>query len=204
MSRSQKSTSPPRLWWCPAGLFSFLPVHAAGIYGRHIEEECVSDYIISSYTPTLDLLLRPKSTRTQSFKMLAVVLPETPGQEPLLNVRDELLEIQRYVPSGSLDVLGMRNIPASMENVSSHLRSSSFVHFACHGMQDPDDPLESAVILEDGLLKVSQLIERPNDAPLAFLSACETATGSEDLPDEVIHLAATFLVVGFRGVVATM
>jgi hypothetical protein len=43
----------------------------------------------------------------------------------------------------------------------------------------------------------------PN-ASLAFLSACETAKGDENLPDEVIHLGATLLFAGFRGVVATM
>ena len=44
----------------------------------------------------------------------------------------------------------------------------------------------------------------PERASLAFLSASETAMGDGNLPDEVIHLGATFLFAGFRGVVATM
>ena len=43
----------------------------------------------------------------------------------------------------------------------------------------------------------------PN-AKLAFLSACETATGDEYQPDESIHLAAGMLVAGFGNVIATM
>ncbi|KIM78748.1 hypothetical protein PILCRDRAFT_10966 [Piloderma croceum F 1598] len=43
----------------------------------------------------------------------------------------------------------------------------------------------------------------PN-ASLAFLSACETAMGNENLPDEAIHLGATLLYAGFQGVVATL
>jgi CHAT domain-containing protein len=39
---------------------------------------------------------------------------------------------------------------------------------------------------------------------LAFLSACETAKGDKTIPDEAMHLAATLLFAGFRGVVATM
>ncbi|KAJ7123558.1 hypothetical protein C8R44DRAFT_784007, partial [Mycena epipterygia] len=39
---------------------------------------------------------------------------------------------------------------------------------------------------------------------LAFLSACETAKGDDTVPDEAMHLAATLLFAGFRGVVATM
>jgi CHAT domain-containing protein len=39
---------------------------------------------------------------------------------------------------------------------------------------------------------------------LAFLSACETATGHNRLPDEAIHLAAGMLSAGYSSVVGTM
>ena len=39
---------------------------------------------------------------------------------------------------------------------------------------------------------------------LVFLSACQTATGNEDLSDEAVHLAAGMLLAGYRGVIATM
>jgi CHAT domain-containing protein len=39
---------------------------------------------------------------------------------------------------------------------------------------------------------------------LAFLSACETAKVHKNVPDEAMHLAATLLFAGFRGVIATM
>jgi CHAT domain-containing protein len=44
------------------------------------------------------------------------------------------------------------------------------------------------------------------DMALAFLSACETATGDREIPDdsEALHLAATLLIAGFQSVVATM
>jgi CHAT domain-containing protein len=41
-------------------------------------------------------------------------------------------------------------------------------------------------------------------ANLAFLSACQTATGDKELRDESIHLAAGMLLAGYRGVIATM
>jgi CHAT domain-containing protein len=44
-------------------------------------------------------------------------------------------------------------------------------------------------------------LERPL---LAFLSACETATGDIRQPDQTIHLAAAMLFAGFQSVVATM
>jgi CHAT domain-containing protein len=94
-----------------------------------------------------------------------------------------------------------------------HLRESAIVHFACHGIQDLKHPLDSGLILTDGRLKVSEIMRRPenekasnvkNTMSLAFLSACETAKGDDTVPDEAMHLAATLLFAGFRGVVATM
>jgi CHAT domain-containing protein len=87
------------------------------------------------------------------------------------------------------------------------------MHFACHGVQDLKHPLDSGLLLTDGRLKVSEIMRRPEgkhpsdvkkSMSLAFLSACETAKGDNKMPDEAMHLAATLLFAGFRGVVATM
>jgi CHAT domain-containing protein len=39
---------------------------------------------------------------------------------------------------------------------------------------------------------------------LAFLSACETAKGDNEQPDQAMHLAAAMLFSGFKSIVATM
>jgi CHAT domain-containing protein len=67
-------------------------------------------------------------------------------------------------------------------------------------------PLESGLILHDGhRLTVNEIMKQPTpSASLAFLSACETAVGTENLPDEAMHLAASLQFAGFRSVVATM
>jgi hypothetical protein len=39
---------------------------------------------------------------------------------------------------------------------------------------------------------------------LAFLSACQTAKGDARLPEESVHLAASVLAVGYRGVIGTL
>jgi CHAT domain-containing protein len=94
-----------------------------------------------------------------------------------------------------------------MHEVVSLLPSTHIVHFACHGKQDSGNPLlDSSLVLDGGQqLKVSEILKQsiPN-ASLAFLSACETALGDQNLPDESMHIAATLLFAGFRGVVGTM
>ena len=46
--------------------------------------------------------------------------------------------------------------------------------------------------------------QRISGADHAFLSACQTGTGDKQLADEVVHIAAGILALGYRGVVATL
>jgi CHAT domain-containing protein len=133
--------------------------------------------------------------------MMVVIQPDTPGQKHLPCTLDELRKIEAHVPDNHL----IKLIRGSVKEAISHLPAVSITHFACHGRQNAHNPLESALLLHDGPLKVSQIMQQPmSNASLAFLSACETAMGDDNLPDEVIHLGATLLFTGFRGVVATM
>jgi CHAT domain-containing protein len=194
------------LWWCPTGPFSFLPIHAAGIYdAKGAAAESVFDYVVSSYTPSLKSLLADQPPIVDQFKMMVVIQPDSLNGNSLPYTKEELQSIEKHVKSKFLVRLGIENVPATVQEVVSHLSSSHIVHFACHGKQDAKDPLESSLILHDGRLKVKEIMKQstPN-ASLAFLSACKTAMGAEDLPDEAMHLAASLLFAGFREVVATM
>ncbi|KAJ7242667.1 CHAT domain-containing protein [Mycena rebaudengoi] len=202
-----KSDSPPRLWWCPTGPFAFVPIHAAGIY-TELQTDCVSDYVVSSYTPTLTALLNPPA-HAETVKATVVVEPHAPNCSPLPGTEEESGNIERRIPSQTLTVLRS----PTRDEVTPHLQDSSIVHFACHGIQDLKNPLDSGLMVADGCLKVSHIMRRPDNGErektenvmkLAFLSACETAKGDEKTPDESMHLAATLLFAGFRGVVATM
>ncbi|KAF8531369.1 CHAT domain-containing protein [Gautieria morchelliformis] len=195
------SATPPNLCWCPTGPFAFLPIHAAGIYDVG-EPECVCDHVVSSYTPTISALLSDSDMpNSDPFKMMVVIEPNTPGQSSLPYTVDEMLRIEKHVPMK--DLITLRS--SKVEAVVSHLPTTSIAHFACHGQQHPENPLESSLMLHDGPLKVSKIMQQPTpNAKLAFLGACQTATGDKTLPDEAIHLASTLLFAGFRGVVATM
>ena len=153
--------------------------------------------------PTIGSLLRvlaPTTHPTKPFEMMVVVQPKT-----LPYANQELQHIAGNVPYEHLVQLGVPGVPATVNEVLSHLSGVSIAHFACHGEQNRRNPLESSLTLEDGQLKISRIMQQstPN-ASLAVLFACETAMGDEDLPDEAMHLGATLLFAGFRGVVATM
>ncbi|KAJ7617741.1 hypothetical protein FB45DRAFT_840590, partial [Roridomyces roridus] len=85
----EKSANPPRICWCPTGPLAFLPIHAAGIYSGS-QTDCVHDYAISSYTPTVTALLPSVSTKKPSpFKMTVVIEPKAHSQNYLPSVKAE-------------------------------------------------------------------------------------------------------------------
>jgi CHAT domain-containing protein len=199
--------------WCPVGALGFLPIHAAGVYSEG-SLECCSDYVVSSYTPTLSALRKARidfvpMTR-QSLVLLAAAASASstsPGLSPLGNVRSEVGHVVRLArATGYVEVLECGDPSAAkVHEVIAALPRAHIVHLACHGVQDQNDPLSSGFCLRDGKLTVSELMDIKLDhAFLAFLSACETAKGDKKQPDQVIHLAAAMLFCGFRSVVATM
>ena len=183
---------------------TFLPIHAAGNYDTK-DGDSLLDYAVSSYTITLNGLLSPLSKNQPPLKMLVVIEPNTPGTINLPSTIVELQNIKSHVSKDYLIELGTADSPNSMDKVLFHLPDISMVHFACHGTQNLDNPLESALLLSDGPMKVSQIMQKSLvNASLAFLSACETAVGDKTVPDESIHIASAMLFAGFRGVVGTM
>jgi CHAT domain-containing protein len=72
-------------------------------------------------------------------------------------------------------------------------------------VQNISNPTESALLLaKQSKLSLSRItkLSLPH-AELAFLSACQTATGDENLAGEAVYLAAGMLLAGYRGVIAT-
>lgn len=203
------SNEPPRLWWCPVGLLSLLPLHAAGHHPRHQTApdtgRWTGNLVISSYTPTLAALSRGRSPRSASElrRHLAVAMPQTSGLSDLAAVHDELASLVRHA-SSAVEIVPLVGEEATREVVLEQLARCGRVHLACHAFQDPADPAESAFSLADGRLTITDIAELEiADAELAFLSACQTAAGDLQLPDEAIHLAAAVQLVGFRQIVAT-
>ena len=201
-----------RIFWCPTGPFVFLPIHAAGFYGAQHSEpgHKVSDFVISSYVPTLGILSPspgPTAAHSGDLRLLAVRQPPSDGLSRLPGVATELEHIRAVIrnsPSARTTLL--ESSVGTVEEVLSLMKETDWVHFACHGIQDATSPTESGLCLADGRrLKISDIIALSRShGGLAFLSACQTATGEEHLSDEAIHIAAGMLFAGYGGVVGTM
>ncbi|KAF8187324.1 CHAT domain-containing protein [Mycena galopus ATCC 62051] len=198
----------PHITWCATGALAFLPLHAAGDYRSAAGYTNVSDFVVSSYTPTLATLLPdPLSSKLSTSeragrRVLIVSQPNAPGHPQLLGVAGEVKTMRtKHFPGSTI----LADAEAKVEDVVKAMTQHTWVHLACHGIQDLNEPLKSAFILNDGPLEISELMRHSmHNAELAVLSACQTATGDAKLPDEAVHLAACMLAMGFKSVVGTM
>ncbi|KAH7325443.1 CHAT domain-containing protein [Rhizoctonia solani] len=194
-----KGSNLPHVTWCTTGAMSFLPLHAAGLYG--CRQEKVSDYVISSYAPSISALLYQRPTPKTRPRVLLIGQGATPGQSPLPGAKKELDALSSLIPDYSI----LDDRKATTTNVLKAMESNEWVHLACHAHQCVSDPLQSGFFLHDGTLNLAMIIGRHfGNKGLAFLSACQTASGDEVIPDESVHLASGLLAAGYPSVIATM
>jgi CHAT domain len=205
----------PRVWWCPTGPLTLLPLHAAGHHpkpgaSRRIAPDSVLGVAVSSYTPTLRALLEARRGSAlpeadpddpAADRLLVVAVPQAPGAVPLTEVQREWRHLAELFPNRHTLLL---DAAASRRGVLEHLPRHRWVHFSCHGTQNLADPSSGGVVLSDDTLTVADISSRQYRNDFAFLSACKTATGGSALPDEAITLAAAMHYTGYRHVIATL
>jgi hypothetical protein len=202
----------PRLWWCPTGPLTVLPLHTAGHHrdlaeGQHAPRT-VLDRVISSYTPTVRALLQarrpgdePESADRDLDRLLLVDVPDVPGQVPIDNSAERAALLDAF-PGDRRTVLGPDEATPAV--VRAALPDYRWVHFSCHGDQDLKDPSQGGLRLRDGTLTVADITTGRFHGDFAGLSACKTAVGGVDLLDEAITLAAALHYTGYRHVIAAI
>jgi hypothetical protein len=201
----------PRIWWCPTGPLTLLPLHTAGYHaeaaGGERPPRTVLDRVVSSYTPTVAALVasrRPGPTiRRRRDTLLLVDLPDTPGQAPLDTSAERRALLDAF-PRRRRTVLERGD--ATRDRVRAALAEHRWAHFSCHGDQHLADPSRGGLLLHDGTLSVADLGDGSGrfSGDFAGLSACKTAVGGVDLLDEAVTLATALHVTGFRHVVAAL
>ncbi len=93
--------------------------------------------------------------------------------------------------------------PALTEDVLHALDGTDLAHIAAHGERRSDNPLFSALMLDDGPLTIYDL-EGLRVAPgVVVLSSCESGVSASRAGDELVGLVSALLSIGTRTVIAT-
>jgi CHAT domain-containing protein len=168
--------------------------------------------MVSSYIPSILALVRANGAlRSMPRREVRGLLVHegSPGRgwAPITKVQDESRRVKECFEAAEspITVLNETSAHPTVPEVLRCLSSDIHVlHLACHGAQRRD-PLASAFILRDADLSIQEIMKLDlKHASLAFLSACQTAKGDQNQPDQAVHLAASLLFCGFKSVIATM
>jgi len=195
-----------RIWWCPTSVFNFLPLHAAGEYRKH--GQFLSQFYISSYTPSLTALIKARGHNRSLSVSFAAIGQDCPAgaSHTLECVEPELELVRRLLPGPpTVSFTKITSVDATKSRALRALRENTWLHFSCHGTQKYEDPFNSAFLMRDQPLSLLDITQTDlSQHEFTFLSACDTAVGDYDTPDEVIHLAAGLQFAGVKSVVGTL
>jgi CHAT domain-containing protein len=175
-------------------MFQGLPLHAASN----------STWFIQSYTLTLGSLLgtHPRRKPDLNWAMGVVGVTETgPNEGKLKHVETEVRNIERIVKHKQV----LLHKEATAEAVKRLLETYSWIHLACHGEQNKEDPRSSCLKLYQDTLNLDTILHlRLSHAEFVFLAACETVKGDDTVINESLHLGGGFIAAGFRGAIGTL
>jgi CHAT domain-containing protein len=110
---------------------------------------------------------------------------------------------------GDVQLLGARATRAALEEALAAEKRWRAVHFACHGLVDPEAPLRSALALtatpeDDGTLSCRDVFRLTVAADLVVLSACETGKGRIFKTEGIVGLTRAFLFAGAPRVICSL
>lgn len=201
----------PHIWWVRSGVFSLLPLHAAGYHDTEPRVSTI-DRVISSYTPTIKSLQHARrpitSPSPEKQRILVLGMPKTPGQGDLPDVVQEVSELTDLFPPEPVTTVKMN---PTCDEVLRFLGDADILHFSGHGISSTVDPLMSCLLIQDWQSKsltISRLLGLGScGGQFAFLSACHSGGSPNSgfvLVDESLHISSAFQLAGFRTVVATL
>lgn len=197
----------PRIWWCPIGLFSLLPLHAAGRYTPDATAISTPDFLMSSYIPTISSLAthvpRSPDVDHDGGKVLQIVQLMLPRLARLSGtVPVPMEQVRRSVPPGALLYFGGLHSVGDdrtsddalfFEQTSSHTSLLRLTDRAKHG-RPQSNKLSNIPISE----------AHTESMTVAYATIYDAAAISQYSASEFQSLAAVMLAAGYRSAVGMM
>jgi CHAT domain-containing protein len=136
--------------------------------------QSASDYIVSSYIPTLSALSKSRADWSpvpcDKLGGILAACRSSPGWSSLDSVAREIEVTKTRFENASVHVVHVSSPNTTVQMLRQALEGEGahMLHLACHGMQ-AESPLDSAFLLSDGRLTIQGLMStRLPNAVLAF------------------------------------
>lgn len=189
-----KHLGPKQLVFVPHQNWHLLPLHLISFEADH---PLAMRYAVR-YLPSLSIFSHLRRVPSQTGDGCIIANPE--GNLP--SAETECAVIKAMRPNDQV----LMGSAATQKAVLSALRTARNIHFACHGVFEPNLDAKLCLASKDGLSarELFSNVRFVNQPRLTVLSACETAQVQATKADEYRGLASAFLYAGTRNVVASL
>jgi tetratricopeptide (TPR) repeat protein len=203
----------------PHGPLLSLPIHAL----RSPEGKVLSSQTAVTYTPSASALVHLRTrTRPRSVGRIRALVA---GVASLDDAHPEYFEDDaRLFTHTNVDLENLSGKAADPASVADRLTRCQLAHITCHGHYDRREPLDSGLVLSDGLerppravaegslisrqrflLSARELLRREIEPKLVTLRACSSAAQFEEYEGEgMLDLPRSLLYAGADAVIATL
>ena len=198
----------------PAGELGTLPFES--LLTQHIKDSnydklpyLLNEYNIS-YAYATSLALQNKVTESPSKKALLcapvefATLSDLPASKIELDSISGLLQNKLIEPTTFVDKSALESAIKQTD-----LTKYQYIHFATHGVVNPEKPALSRIILhkdqqDDGSLYTPEIYNLKINADLVTLSACETGLGKVQQGEGIIGLSRSFIYAGAKNMIVSL
>ncbi|MEV5408113.1 CHAT domain-containing protein [Thermopolyspora sp. NPDC052614] len=174
----------------PHDALHLLPLHAVPVGGEPLIDRNPIVLVPSAS------VLRYCQAKRKLRRRTALIVADPPSERPLAFAREQALAVSEEF--GGQEVLAAAQ--ASREALLGRLTDPGgvpdIIHFATHGLFDPEEPMRSGIELADGRLTAEDILGLRLDVDLVTLAACETGVSERRPGDELIGLTRALLYAG--------
>jgi CHAT domain-containing protein len=162
-----------------------------------------------SELPNISILqfINLKTKKAPKTELLVLGNPNNPIASRLPGTETETQEIKKIFPQSTLLIGDV----SSKTNLLNAISNKNIIHFATHGLFEPEYPLLSGLLLtpesnkDDGILRLFEIYNlNLTSTELVVLSACETGLAKIKQNDDVIGLVRGFFFAGSSNVIASL
>ena len=164
------------------------------------------DDVVTSIAPSLNVLAAGSGRTSTGEELLLIGDPDsTDGHFPRLQyARAEITAVERHFGAKRVEQFReSKAVPAAYTGANA--RNFRYVHFTAHALADRLNPLDSAIMLsgpgDAGRLTAKSVLDKPVDAELITLSACDTAGSRTYAGEGLVGFTWAFLHAGARNVI---
>lgn len=183
---------------CPTGFLHHVPLGAVDTGGQPLLARNPVSLLPSGSFLRVVGATRSGSERPGPVGRRVAVFGDPTGD--LHGTRAEALRL-----AGQFGVRPVLGRDVTVDAVIDALARTSVLHVAGHARFDATDPLNSGLVLADGLLTARDIIRlRAPNLSLVTLSACETGVSATDAADELAGLTRALLLAGADSVLVSL